>query len=193
MDVLTAAYGFATTAWLEKWTLSSGEGYDGTWAGTFYYTARIPQESGPPTIVNESFTVSITLESKVAIPGIPQVLTVTSATCSDPTFGATTPVIPQAPLSLAILPASFGSSSLLGQGINIIFPNGSELSTANSTDGAFTVNAVGQVLASTALVATDAFLASGTVDDSNLPGSGPGGYAYNWCTFTSWSLTKQGN
>lgn len=193
MDVLTAAYGFATTAWLEKWTLSSGEGYDGTWAGTFYYTARIPQESGPPTIVNESITVSITLESKVAIPGIPQVLTVTSATCSDPTFGATTPVIPQAPLSLAILPASFGSSSLLGQGINIIFPNGSELSTANSTDGAFTVNAVGQVLASTALVATDAFLASGTVDDSNLPGSGPGGYAYNWCTFTSWSLTKQGN
>jgi hypothetical protein len=26
--------------------------------------------------------------------------------------------------------------------------------------------------------------------DANTPGSGPGGYAYNWCTFTSWSLTK---
>jgi len=191
IDVLTASFGFATSAWLEKWTLSTGEGYDGTWIGTFYYTARIPQESGPPTIVNESFTVSVTLESIAPIPGIPQVLSVTSVTCSDPTFGATTPVVPLSPLSVAILPAAYGSPSLEGQGIMIMFPNGAEIGTSNSPAGAFTVNAAGTLLASTNLVANDAFLAAGTVDNSNLPGSGPGGYAYNWCTFTSWSLTRQ--
>ena len=73
----------------------------------------------------------------------------------------------------------------------IMFPNGAEIGTSNSPAGAFTVNAAGTRLASTNLVANDDFLAAGTVDNSNLPGSGPGGYAYNWCTFTSWSLTRQ--
>jgi hypothetical protein len=191
MDVLTAAYGLATSAWLEKWTLSTGQFYDGNWTGTFYYTATIPQPSGPPTIVNESFTLGINLVSTVSVPGQPHLLTVTSATCSDQIFGAISPIVPATPLSIALLPASFGSSSSLGMGITVQFPNGSQIATTNSPEGAFTVDANGRVLANTNLVSNNAFFASGTIDNSNLPGSGPGGYAYNWCTFTSWSLTKQ--
>jgi len=191
MDLLTATYGLATSAWVEKWTLSKGGMYDGTWTGTFYYTATIPNSSGPPTVVNKSFNLTITLVSVAAVPGVPQVLNVTSVSCDDQTFGALSAVVPTAPLSIAILPAAFGSPSASGQGIIIMFPNGANIGTNNSFDGSFTVDAAGNVLASTSLVSSSAFTASGPVENSNLPGSGPGGYAYNWCKFTSWKLTRQ--
>ncbi|MDD4602999.1 MAG: hypothetical protein PHF97_04245 [Bacteroidales bacterium] len=179
----------------ELFSICAGDGgfnnkYDGTWSGTFYYTVEVPQSSGPPTIVNTSFTLSITLASTVSLPGYPQLLTVTSVTCSDPTFGATSPIVPPSAKSTAFLPATFGSASLQGMAITITFPNGSTIFTSNALDGSFTVDINGRVLASTSLVSDDAFLASGNVDNSNLPGSGPGGYAYNWCTFTSWSLVR---
>jgi len=179
----------------ELYSICAGNGgfgnkYDGTWNGIFYYTATISQPTGPPTIVNTSFTLSMTLVSSASVPGYPQMLTVTSVTCSDPTFGATSAVVPTAPLSMALLPAAFGSPSLSGMGITIDFPNGSHIFTSNSVDGAFTIDANGRNLASTNLVLNAAFSAGGQVEDSNLPGSGPGGYAYNWCTFTSWSLVR---
>ena len=165
--------------------------YDGTWSGKFNYTATIPDpKGGLPTIVNTSFTLTITLVSAAAVTGQPQMLTVTSVTCTDPTFGATSPITPTGSLSIAFLPIAYGSPSLQGLGINIEFPNGSHISSSNLVDGAFTIDANGRVLASTSLVANAAFIAGGQVDDSNLPGSGPGGYAYNWCTFTSWSLSR---
>jgi len=164
-----------------------GTKYDGTWSGTFFYTAEVPQPSGPPSIINTSFTLSVTLVSLVSFPGYPQVLTVTKASCSDPTFGATSPVEPLA-LSLATLPETFGSTSLSGQGIMINFPNGSSIFTENMA-GALIVSANGRSLSNVSIPGTEAFSA-GTGDDSNLPGSGPGGYAYNWCTFTSWYLVR---
>ena len=179
----------------ELYSICAGNGgfgnkYDGIWTGTCYYTAAVPQPSGTTTIVKASFTLSITLVSAASVPGYPQMLTVTSVTCSDPTFGATSGVVPAGPLSIALLPATFGSASLSGMGITIDFPNGSNFFTSNSIDGAFTIDANGRNLASTNLVSTAAFSAGGQVEDSNLPGSGPGGYAYNWCTFTSWSLVR---
>lgn len=164
--------------------------YDGVWNGTFYYTAEVPNESGSPTIVNSSFTLSITLVSSVSVPGYTQLLNVTSVTCSDPTFGATSPIVPTATVSMAFLPAPFGSTSTSGMGISVEFPNGSYISTSNLVDGSFTVDANGRVIASTNLVADEAFGAAGQVEDSTYAGSGPGGYAYNWCTFKSWSFVR---
>jgi len=167
-----------------------GNKYDGVWTGTFYYSAEVPQESGPPTLVNASFTLSITLVSSVSVPGYPQLLNITSASCSDPTFGATSPIVPTATLSMALLPSTFGSVSQMGMAINIDFPNGSNISTSNFVDGSFSVDINGRVISSTNLVADEAFSAGGQVDNSNNPGSGPGGYAYNWCTFKSWSFVR---
>ncbi len=165
--------------------------YDGIWKGSFYYIAKVPQESGPPKIINASFVLTVTLESVVAVVGQPHYLLVKSVTCSDATFGATSPVVPKSPISIALLPASFGTSSLVGQGISIEFPNGSHIFTSNSLDGSFSIDTEGRTLASTELVKNKAFSAGGTVENSTLPGSGPGGYAYNWCTFVSWSLVRQ--
>lgn len=165
--------------------------YDGVWKGTFYYIAEVPQSSGPPKTVNASFILTVTLESLVSVPGQPQYLKVKSVSCSDASFGATSPVTPSSQLSMALLPAAFGSSSLQGMGITIDFPNGSHVFTSNTFDNSFTIDANGRVLSSTSLVNNDAFSAGGPVDNSNLPGSGPGNYAYNWCTFVSWSLVRQ--
>jgi hypothetical protein len=165
--------------------------YAGTWSGTFYYKAVIPQESGPSQVVNTSFILTMTLEPSVAIPGFPHILKVKAVTCSDPSFGATMAVAPDPIQSQAMLPAAYGSSSDQGMGIMIKFPNGSEIFTSNIVDGSFTVNADGMKLENTSLVTNNAFHASGTAGNSNDPGSGPGGYAYNWCTFKSWSLVRQ--
>jgi hypothetical protein len=88
-------------------------------------------------------------------------------------------VTPDTALSMAFLPAAYGSASDLGMLITIKFPNGSEIFTSNFVAGAFTVDADGQKLESTSLVTNEAFHASGKVGNSNEPGSGPGGYAYN--------------
>jgi hypothetical protein len=60
-------------------------------------------------------------------------------------------------------------------GITVEFPNGVLIFTSNFVDGAFTVDVNGRILAKTNLVANEAFSAGGTVENSNLPGSGPGG------------------
>lgn len=164
--------------------------YSGTWSGTFYYKAEIPQESGPPQVVNTSFILTMTLEATVALPGYPHMLKVTAVTCSDPTFGATMAVAPDPQLSIAFLPAAYGSASDQGMAITVKFPNGSDIFTTNFPAGAFTIAADGLKIESTSLVTNNAFSAGGTVDNSTEPGSGPGGYAYNWCTFKSWSLVK---
>jgi hypothetical protein len=164
--------------------------YEGTWSGTFYYKATIPQESGPPQVVNTSFILSMTLEATAAVPGYPHVMKIKAVTCSDPSFGATMAVAPDPTLSMALLPAAYGSTSDLGMGITVKFPNGSMIFTNNSPAGAYTIDADGNKLENTSLVTNDAFFANGTVDNSNDPGSGPGGYAYNWCTFKSWSLVR---
>jgi hypothetical protein len=83
-----------------------------------------------------------------------------------------------------------GATSQTGDGVSVSFPNGTTIMTTNDVGG-LTVSADGKTISSTSAVATKAFTATGTVSDSNTAGSGPGGYAYNWCTFTSWSLTKQ--
>lgn len=177
----------------ELYSLCAGtgdfEGYAGTWSGTFYYSVEVLHPSGPPTIIQTSLDLTVTLEPLVNMPGYPQVLKVTSATCSDPVFGATLAVTPDANLSTAILPAAFGSISESGMGVNVMFPNGTQISTANDV-AALTVDANGRILSNTPAFEGNAFTASGLVDDSNEPGSGPGGYAYNRCTFTSWSLVR---
>jgi hypothetical protein len=177
------------------YSLCAGDGgfdnrYDGTWSGTFYYTAEIPQQSGPPEVVNTSFILTVTLESVYYVPGQTQYLNVKAVTCSDPSFGATLAIAPVVNLSIALLPAYFGSPSTTGMGINVEFPNGSHIFTTNSIDGSFIVDENGYVLESTDAVSNEAFSAGGTVENSNEPGSGPGGYAYNWCTFKSWSLLR---
>lgn len=165
--------------------------YDGTWSGTFYYTATVPQEEGPPEIINTSFMISFTLVSEVNIPGYPHLLRFQAVSCSDPVFGATMSVVPNAQMSMVFLPGAYGSQSAQGQGLLLEFPNGSTIMTNNDCDGAFTVDPTGKVIASSALVEDDAFLASSNIGDANEPGSGPGGYAYNWCKFKHWSLQKQ--
>jgi hypothetical protein len=75
-------------------------------------------------------------------------------------------------------------------GINIEFPNGSHIATTNTVDGSFTIDVNGRLLANTNLVQKEAFSAGSGIGNSNEPGSGPGGYAYNWCTFTGWSLVR---
>ena len=113
----------------------------------------------------------------------------TSVTCSDPAFGTTSATTN--PLNMATLPMPYDTIPTTGEGILITFPNGSFIGTTNDVVGAFTVSADGRTISSTAAVSSKAFSASTNVGDSNTAGSGPGGYAYNWCTFTSWSLTKQ--
>ncbi|MHC1777040.1 MAG: hypothetical protein AB9834_16690 [Lentimicrobium sp.] len=164
--------------------------YDGTWSGTFYYKATIPQESGPPDVVNTSFILTMTLQATAAVPGYPHLMKITAVTCSDPSFGATMAVVPDPTVSLALLPAAYGSASDLGMGITVKFPNGSMIFTNNSLAGAYTIDADGNKLENTSLVTNDAFFANCTFENSSEPGSGPGGYAYNWCTFKSWSLVR---
>lgn len=164
--------------------------YDGTWHCTFYYTASVPQEEGPDLIVNTSFTIDFTIKSEVSVPGYPQLLRFQAITCSDPRFGAIMAITPNSQLSMAILPASYGSQSEPGQGLIIEFPNGSTIMTNNNIAGAFTVNPQGNVIASSALVEDDAYLAATNIGDSNNPMSGPGQYAYNWCTFRQWRMEK---
>lgn len=175
-------------------SIMSGEvgevNYEGTWSGTFYYTATVPQDEGPDQIINTSFIVTMTIKNRVALPGYPHFLKITGVTCSDATFGATMVVLPDTTLSSALLPAQYASASETGMTIVIKFPNGSVIATDNSVNGSFTVDETGNVIESSALVANDAFTASGTVDNSNNPGSGPGGYAYNWCTFKSWKFVR---
>ena len=117
-------------------------------------------------------------------------LTVTSAMCSDPRFGATVPVTPDQNLSTVSLQSAFGSTSAQGEGFYVKFPNGSTIFNTNDA-GNFTISADGRTLSSTPAFSTDAFSASTGVGDSNAETSGPGSYAYNWCTFTSWTLVKQ--
>lgn len=164
--------------------------YEGTWSGTFYYKASIPQESGPPQVVNTSFILTITMEAIAAVPGYPHVMKITAVTCSDPSFGATMATVPDQQLSMVSLPATYGSASDLGMGIMVLFPNGTRIFTANSPAGAFTIDSGGNKLENTSLVTNNAFTALGSYNNSNEPGSGPGGYAYNWCTFKSWSMVR---
>ncbi|MBK7173690.1 MAG: hypothetical protein IPH84_10765 [Bacteroidales bacterium] len=164
--------------------------YAGTWSGTFYYKAEVPQTSGPPEVINTSFILTVSLEPLAVVQGYPHLMKITAATCSDPSFGATMAVVPDPAVSMAFLPANYGSLSDQGMSIMVKFPNGSQIFTSNSVAGSYVVDADGNKIESTNLVANDAFSASGTVDNSNKPGSGPGGYAYNWCTFKSWSLTR---
>lgn len=169
-----------------------GGKYDGTWRGIFHYMVSVSSSSGPPQMVAASLTLTVTLVTKVsgALTGT-EVLTVTNASCTDATFGAVTPVTPDATLSLALLPSTFGTTAPSGDGISVMFPNGSTIATTNGA-GALSVSSDGKTLSSTSAVSTMAFTASsGTVADSNMPGSGPGGYAYNSCTFTDWTLVKQ--
>jgi hypothetical protein len=129
------------------------------------------------------------LTNLVAVSGS-QMLYITNVTCSDPAFGTTSSATNA--LNVAVLPLPYGTqSTAAGQGFTITFPNGAVIGTTNDGPGTFTVSADGRTISSTAAVSSDAYTASTNVGDSNTVGSGPGGYAYNWCTFTSWSLTKQ--
>jgi hypothetical protein len=165
--------------------------YGGTWVGTFNYTAQVPPVPPETEIqyIDETFTLTITLEVLVSIFD-QEVLFVTSASCTDPTFGATSSVVPSSPTSTATLSTVFGSTSGSGEGIYVSFPNGSTIFTVNN-EGALAVSSDGNTLSSTEAFAGDAFSASSSIPDSNIPGSGPGGYAYNWCYFTSWSFVRQ--
>ncbi len=165
--------------------------YDGTWSGTFNYTATIYHDNDPPEIINTSFILTMTLKSKVAIPGYPHIMKITGVTCSDPTFGATMVVLPDTTLSMAMLPKEYGMASESGFGIMIKFPNDAFIGTNNSVNGTFTISADGNTLKSTPLVEDGVYMATTNIGTSNDPGSGPGGYAYNWCTFRNWTLTRQ--
>ena len=191
IDLASAFYGFGTCALLEKWVIAKAQSYDGTWNGTFYYTAKIPQDPDPPLYVNSSFTLSITMVSLASFPGFDQVLNITTATCSDPTFGATSPVVPVTPISVAVLPEFFGGTPKLGMGFTVNFPNGSYIYTNNTVENSFTVDPYGQYISSSEIVSGEAYGASGIIGNANEPGSGPGGYAWNWCTFTDWTFTRQ--
>lgn len=164
--------------------------YDGTWHGTFKYTASVPQEEGPDLIVNTSFTIDFTLKSELSLPGYPHMLRFQAITCSDQRFGATMAVVPDQQLSMALLPGAYASEGEQGMGFVIEFPNGSTIMTNNNDAGCFTVNPAGTLIASTALVEDDAFLAGTNIGDSNNPLSGPGQYAYNWCTFRNWKMER---
>lgn len=165
--------------------------YDGTWSGTFNYTATIYHDNDPPEIINTSFILTMTLKSKVAVPGYPHLMKITGVTCSDPSFGATMVVLPDTTISMAFLPKEYGIASESGYGIIIQFPNGFNIGTNNGSNGTFTISADGNTLKSTPLVEDEAFSAGNIALSSNDPGSGPGGYAYNWCTFRNWTLTRQ--
>ncbi len=129
--------------------------------------------------------------SIASIPGFDQVLSITAATCSDPTFGATWPVIPVAPISLAMLPEFYGGIPKTGMGFKIDFPNGSYIYTNNTYENSFTVDPYGQYISSNEMPNEEAFGASGIIGNANEPGSGPGGYAWNWCTFTGWTFLRE--
>jgi hypothetical protein len=158
--------------------------YDGIWNGTFYYTITIPNDSSSPTLFDATFTLSITLEKTVSSPGQSQLYAITSVTCSDPSFGATSPIVPVSPESTAILPANFGSNSKTGMNIKIVFPNGARIVTNDCIEESFIVDANGNNISSTPIVSYYAFVAYGE------EGNGPGGYSIRWYKFTSWSFVR---
>lgn len=164
--------------------------YDGTWTGRFYYTATVPQEEGPPEIINTSFSITMTIKSKVALAGYPHILKITGVSCSDPTFGATMTVLPDTIVSMVFVPGQFNSLSTSGMAVSVKFPSGYSIITTNTGDGNFSVDATGTLISSTPLVENHAFSAGNAELDSNDPASGPGGYAYTWCKFKNWRLEK---
>jgi len=90
--------------------------------------------------------------------------------CSDPSFGATMAIVPEPTLSMAFLPAAYGSVSDVGMGITVKFPNSSMIFTSNSPAGVSTIDADGNKPESTSLLTNNAISAIGQVDNSTEPG-----------------------
>jgi hypothetical protein len=94
-----------------------------------------------------SFDLQITLSCLGSINGA-TTLTVTEAQASDPAFGCTTGCEPRFG-SVALLraepPTTPSNPSMEGEGLVILFPNGSTLVTANGP-GAMTISSDGRIL-----------------------------------------------
>ena len=127
--------------------------YEGTYIGQFniQYTisAGFPETKPYPT-TNNSKSFSVTLKFSSWITGVndTDILNIVSVTASDPIFGAQFAVVPGAG-SNATLPNPTQNVSMLGDGITIVFPNGTSLQTANepgdmhvSTDGSIQSNSL---------------------------------------------------
>jgi hypothetical protein len=107
--------------------------YDGTYIGTFNYMYKLPDYSNPATVwttINDSFTLSITLKTRVTDPDIIY-LNVTNVVSSEPGFGTGSDGIVPHPYSQVILPTKLPSTMQAASGlpdeIYIKFSNGTFL------------------------------------------------------------------
>lgn len=160
--------------------------YEGTYIGQFAYDWVTT--GAMPTMGTSSFNLTVTLAC-VAAAGGTATLTVTHANASDGYFGCTVSGCTPLQGSVATLPSSPpttpSSASQSGQGIIVLFPNGSSLATENSV-GDLNVTSGGQILSNAISGSTSTWSAV------NLNGATafPNDASRSVVSFKSWSLSK---
>jgi hypothetical protein len=123
--------------------------FDGTYIGQFEYEYEEGDPMDPPlTRRQEAVQVTIELECITDFQGM-ATLNVTHVTASHPFFGCQvggcTPVSPSIAILPSELPVSIGSP--VGSGVQIRFPNGTSLGTANG-EGGLSISSDGRTISS---------------------------------------------
>ncbi len=167
--------------------------YDGNYIGQFKYEYFVKGQDGSYSPVLGSLQLTVTLKC-LATAGGSTVLNITHANCSDPAFGCQlggcTPVMPSVATLPASPPANPSNPSASGQGIVVMFPNGSTIMTSNSP-GNLNVSSDGRTLSNSLDpgIANSTWVASGgNFPSGSFPPGGPVTRFISWNLV--WSATK---
>ena len=159
--------------------------YDGTYIGQFAYDWTTTDS--PPSSGTGSFNLTLVLQCLATADGI-VTLNITHATASEPYFGCQVGGCTPNQGSVALLPAapptSPSSPSQSGEGVAILFPNGSTLGTENSS-GDLNVTSSGATLSNALTGSTSTWVAASTASTIAFPDA-----SRSVTSFKSWSLTK---
>lgn len=170
-------------------TLGCPSVYDGTYMGHFDYVYYEKGADGNYSPVQGRFQLTVTLSCMATANGS-TALQVTAANCSDAGFGCQvsgcTPLFGSAAALPASPPTSPFNPSKAGEGIVILFPNGTSITTQN-VPGALNVTSSGRILSNTLDPSNQNYTwvaTGGNFPSSSVPPGGPG------TEFKSWSLVQ---
>lgn len=167
--------------------------YDGNYIGEFKYVYYVKGQDNNYSPVLGSFQLTLTLKCLATAAGS-TVLNVTHAVCSDPNFGCQlggcSPITPSVATLPASPPTNSSNPSTAGQGILVMFPNGSSIMTSNGT-GNLNVTSDGRTLSNSldpSLVNSTWVASGGSFPSSSVPPGGPVTQFKSWSLV--WSATK---
>ena len=199
---VTMSSNLSATATFTLLTPVDGESvYQGTWIGMFsaqYQDCYQDPTTGDCDWVNgsESFNITLVMTTvEVGVDGT-DVLNITEASASDPCFGSQVGLVALEVGSSAVLPNPPGSTSVPGDGLSLLFPNGSTLGTYNLTSGDVYTSLAGNVIGNSLDPSIQPNYASGPTvwvytggtECSDL--EPPSSVTDRQYTHATWSLTK---